>query len=131
MTAASATATFSTPTANPADLFGQFTAKAFEGLGLWAEANQKVLQNLVDLSTATAIEGVKVYAELQASAVQAVKGGQDVLLGAKGCLNAAQKDPFGMLERTAETVTRSAERLQVSAEHASNRLKTLYTSAQA
>ena len=159
MTAATAATAFSNPTSTPTEIFGQFTAKTLEGFGLWAEANQKVLQNLVDLSTAAATEGVKVYADLQASAVQAVKSGQEFLLGPKGRLKDAQKDPFGvyqknvlesfdgaqkafkLLEASAETVTKSAERLQVSAEHASqdiqqtfatlsNKLKTLYTPAQ-
>lgn len=148
-----------TATATPTDIFGQFTAKTIEGFGLWTEANQTVLQRLVDLSTAAATEGMKVYAELQSSAVQAAKSGQEFLLGPKGRLNDVQKDPFGtyqkgviesvdgaqkafkLLEASADTVTKSAERLQVSAEHASqdiqatfatlgNRLKALYTPAQ-
>lgn len=142
-----------------ADLFDQFTTKAIEGVGLWAEANQKVLQRLVDFSTSAAAESVRVYAEIQSSAVQAFKGGQEFLLGQNGRLKDFQKDPFGtyqkgvleglggaqqtfkLVEAGAESVTKSAERLQASAEHASkdiqatfaalgSRLKTLYTPAE-
>ena len=148
-----------TSTSTPTEIFELYTAKTIEGFGLWAEANNKVLQHLVDLSTAAAAESVKVYAELQSSAVQAVKGGQEFMLGPNGRLKDVQKDPFGtyqksvlesfdgaqkafkLLEASAETVTKSAERLQESAEHASkdiqttfavlgNRLKALYTPAQ-
>ena len=143
----------------PTDVFEQFTVKTLEGFDLWAEANQKVLQHLVDLSTTTATESVRVYADLQSSAVQAVKSGQEFLLGPNGRLKDVQKDPFGtyqksviegfdgaqkafkLLEASTDTVTKSAERLQESAEHAcrdiqttlatlGNRLKALYTPAQ-
>jgi hypothetical protein len=158
MTKSTSTTEPNAPGTEPFDVFEQFTAKTIEGFGLWAEANQKVLQNLVDLSTTTASEGVKVYAELQTSAVQAVKGGQEFLLRPNRRLKDVQKDPFGsyqknvlesfdgaqkafkLIEASAETVTKSAERLQESAELASrdiqatfatlgNRLKALYTPA--
>ena len=142
-----------------AGVFDPFTTKAIEGVGLWAEANQKVLQRLVDFSTSTATEGARVYGEIQSSAVQLFKGGQEFLLGQNGLLKDFQKDPVGtyqkgvleglgaaqqaftLLEAGAESVTKSAERLQASAEHASkeiqatfaalgSRLKALYAPAE-
>ena len=138
------------------EMFGQFTGKAVEALTLWADANQKVLRELVDVSASTAKEGVRLYAELQSSAVEAVKGGQDFLLGRQAQWQEIQKDPaawfqkslldgmeeaqkaFKLLEGNAQAITQSAERLQASAEQASkeiqqtfagvgSRLKTLYT----
>src|ERR1700720_2059132 len=50
------------------DLFQQFTGRAVEAFSLWADANQKVLRDLVDLSATTAKEGVRLYAEIQSSA---------------------------------------------------------------
>lgn len=138
------------------EMFGQFTGKAVEALTLWADANQKVLRELVDVSASTAKEGVRLYAELQSSAVEAVKGGQDFLLSRQAQWQEIQKDPaawfqkslldgmeeaqkaFKLLEGNAQAITQSAERLQASAEQASkeiqqtfagvgSRLKTLYT----
>jgi len=138
------------------EMFGQFTGKAVEALTLWADANQKIVRELVDLSASTAKEGVRLYAELQSSAVEAVKDGQDFLLGRQAEWQDLQKDPAGwyqknlvegiegvqkafkLLEGNAQAVTQSAERLQASAEQASkeiqqtfagvgSRLKTLYT----
>jgi head-tail adaptor len=138
------------------EMFGQFTGKAVEALTLWADANQKVLRELVDVSASTAKEGVRLYAELQSSTVEAVKGGQDFLLGRQAQWQEIQKDPaawfqkslldgmeeaqkaFKLLEGNAQAITQSAERLQASSEQASkeiqqtfagvgSRLKTLYT----
>ena len=136
-----------------AEVFEQFTNRAVEGASLWADANQKVLRQLVDLSTATATESAKVFADLQSSALVAAKTGQEFVLAQQGRL---QKDPFityqkgvldgvegaqtafKLIEASAETVTKSAERLQESAEKAgrdiqgtfatlATKLKTLYT----
>ena len=138
------------------EMFGQFTGKGVEALTLWADANQKILRELVDLSVSTAKEGVRLYAELQSSAVEAVKGGQDYLLRRQAAWQEIPKDPVGwyqknlldgmeeaqkafkLLEGNAQVVTQSAERLQASAEQAGkeiqqtfasvgSRLKTLYT----
>ena len=116
------------------DLFQQFTGRAVEAFSLWADANQKVLRDLVDLSAATAKEGVRLYAEIQSSAVEAVKEGQSYLLRCQGELQDAPRDPLGfyqkgvlesvestqrtfrLLEGTAQAMTRSAERLQSTAE---------------
>ena len=144
-------------TAKKADeLFGQFTGKAAEALSLWADANQKIVRELVDLSASTAKEGVRLCAELQSSAVEAVKDGQGFLLRRQAEWQGLQKDPvawyqksllegieeaqkaFKLLEDNAQAITQSAERLQASAEQASteiqqtfasvgSRLKTLYS----
>jgi head-tail adaptor len=138
------------------EMFGQYTGKAVEALSLWADANQKVLRELVDLSASTAKEGVRLYAELQSAAVEAVKGGQDLALRWQSELGEFQKDPvawyqknllegletaqqaFKLVEGNAQAITQSAERLQASAEQAGkeiqqtfaslgNKIKTLYT----
>ena len=112
------------------DLFQQFTGPAVEAFSLWADANQTVLRDLVDLSATTAKEGVRLYAEIQSSAVEAVKEGQSYLLRRQGGLQDAPRDPqkgvlesvestqrtFRLLEGTAQAMTRSAERLQSTAE---------------
>lgn len=57
------------------ELMPQFTGRAVEAFSLWADANQTILRELVDLSASTAKEGVRLYAEVQSSAVEAVKEG--------------------------------------------------------
>jgi hypothetical protein len=145
-----------TTATQPQELFGQLTGKAVEALTLWADTNQKILRELVDLSASTAKEGVRLYAELQSSAVEAVKVGQDFALRRQTGWQDAQKDPlawyqksllegiegaqktFKLIEGNAQAITQSAERLQASAEQAGKeiqqafaglggKVKTLYT----
>ena len=137
------------------DLFAQMTGTAVEMFTLYADMNQTVLRELVDLSASAAKEGVRLYAELQSSAVEAVKDGQAYALRRQTDLQDPPTDPLafcqrGMLDSTegaqrafklfednAQAVTRSAERLQVSADqagkeiqatlaHLSDRVKSLY-----
>ena len=116
------------------EIVSQFTGRAVEAFSLWADANQKILRDLVDLSAATAKEGVRLYAEIQSSAVEAVKEGQSYVLRRQSGLQDAPRDPvtfyqqgllesvegtqhgFRLFESTAQAMTRSAERLQVKAE---------------
>jgi len=140
------------------DFFSQMTAQSVEVFASWADANQKVLRELVDLSASTAKEGVRLYAEIQSSAVEAVKDGQALMLRRQTDLRDAPKDPvscyqthvlesvegaqktFKLFEANAQAMTRSAERLQVTAEQAAKeiqatlaqlagRVKSLYSSA--
>jgi len=64
--------------------YGQFTGKAVEAFGMWAEANQKIMRDLAEFSAGTAQEGVRLYAELQSAAVEAVKEGQSYWLRRQG-----------------------------------------------
>ena len=121
--------------------FGQFAGKAVEGVALWADANQKILQGLTDFSATAAKEGMKLFAELQASAVEAVKEGQGFWLRRQGELDAWPKDPFALyqksllegteqtqkvfkiLEGNAQAVARSAERIQATAEQTAKEIQ--------
>ena len=125
-----------TTTAETSEVLGQMTGAAVEMFTLVADANQKILRELVDFSAAAAREGVRLYAELQSSAVEALKDGQTFLLrrqielqgtpepalayqrGVQESVDGAQR-VFRLVESNAQAVTRSAERLQVSAEQAS------------
>jgi hypothetical protein len=118
----------------PSEIVSQITGRAVEAFSVWAYANQKILRELVDLSAATAKEGVRLYAEIQSSAVEAVKEGQSYVLRRQSELQDAPRDPatfyqkgllesvegtqhgFRLFESTAQAVTRSAERLQAKAE---------------
>jgi len=100
------------------ELMSQFTGRAVEAFSLWADANQTILRELVDLSASTAKEGVRLYAEIQSSAVEAVKEGQSYLLRRQGSLESVEstQQTFKRFEDTAAAMTRSAERLQATAE---------------
>ena len=131
---------------NPSqELFKQLTGRAVEALSLWADANQRILRELVELSATTAKEGVRLYAEIQSSAVEAVKEGQAYLLRRQSELSEAPRDPmtfcqkglvesvegtqYGvrLFENTAQAVTRSAERLQVKTEQAAGEIQATVT----
>ncbi|HUO63455.1 MAG TPA: hypothetical protein VMT97_07120 [Terriglobales bacterium] len=123
-----------TTTMQGSEMFSQMTGRAVEAFSMLAEANQKIMRDLVDLSASTAKEGVRLYAELSSSAVEALKESQSYLLRRQGELQEAPRDPFTvyqkgvlesvegaqkafkMFESNAQAMTRSAERLQVTAE---------------
>jgi hypothetical protein len=133
-----------TTTYQSSELFAQMSGNAVEALSLSADANQKVLRELVDLSASTAKEGVRLYAELQSSAVEAVKDGQSCLLRRQSDVQDAPKDPaafyqkhlmesaenaqkaFKLVEGNAQAITRSAERLQVTAEQAGKEIQAAF-----
>lgn len=110
------------------ELMSQFTGRAVEAFSLWADANQKILRELVDLSASTAKEGVRLYAEIQSSAVEAVKEGQSYLLGRRGTLESAEstQKTFKRFEETAAAMTRSAERLQATAEQTGTEIQATF-----
>ncbi|MBI2491203.1 MAG: hypothetical protein HYV94_03745 [Candidatus Rokubacteria bacterium] len=127
------------------ELFGQLTGKAVETMTVWADANQRVLREVVELGAATAKEGVRLYAELQQSAIEAMRDSQAAALrwptawqnGAKDPVELYQKalvdsvdgaqKAFKLLEGQAQAFTRSAERLQTSAEQAGKGIQETYT----
>ncbi len=127
------------------ELMAELTGRTVEAFSLWADANQKVLRELVDLSAGTAREGARLYAEIQSSALEAVKEGQAYLLRRQDAMQDAPRDLLGayrtgalesaesaqktfqLLEGTAQAMTRSAERLQVTAEHAGQEIQATVT----
>jgi hypothetical protein len=125
------------------DGFAQMTNAAVEMFTLYADANQKVLRELVDLSATAAKEGVRLYAELQSSAVEALRDGQVFLLRRqrelqdgspetayqRGMLESAEgaQRAIRLFEDGAQALTRSAERLQVSAEQAGQEIQATFS----
>ena len=121
---------------NASEIFGQVSGKTVEAMTVWAEANQRVVRELVDLSVGAAKESVRLYAELQQGAIEAVRDTQATALKWQGTWQDGPKDPmewyqkalvetvdgaqkfFRLLEGNAQAMTRSAERLQASAEQA-------------
>jgi len=118
------------------ELLGQLTGKAVETMTVWVDANQRVLRDLVEFSTATAKEGVRLYAELQQGTIEVLRDSQAAAGRCQGSWSEGAKDPvqayqkalidtvdsvekaFKLLEGHAQALTRSAERVQASAEQA-------------
>ena len=129
--------------------------KALEAFAVVSEMNHRVLQGLVGLSAATANEGLRTYTELHSAAVETVRTAQPASM-APDAADAMRQNPFAwyqkslltlvegtqkayrLLEANAPVVTRSAERLQASADKTGqeiqealnasvNRLKEVYS----
>jgi hypothetical protein len=116
------------------EMFTQGAAKAVETLTLWADANQRVLHELAELSAATAKEGVRLFGELQQTGIETLRDAQASALRWQATWHEAPRDPlawcqraltdgvehtqqwFRILEGNAQAVTRTAERLQSTAE---------------
>ena len=118
------------------EVFNQATDKTLEAVTLWADANQRVLRELVEFSAGTAKESVRLYADLQQSAVEALRDGQAAALRWQAGVQQNSSDPvqwyqktlaesvdgaqkvFRLIDGNAQVVTRAAERMQASAEQA-------------
>lgn len=129
------------------ELFGQFTGKAVETMTAWADANQRVLRELVEFSTTSAKEGVRLFAELQQGAIETLRSSQAAAERWQGAWSEGQPDPvhvcqkalmtgvdgvekaFKLLEGQAQAIGGLAERLQTSAEHAGKGIQETYTAA--
>ena len=116
------------------ETFGQFAGKTFETLSLWADASHGVLRELVNLSTAATKETTRLYAELQSSAVDAVRENQAYWFKRQSEMQELPKDPiawyqkglmesiegtqkaFRFIEGSAQAVTKSAEQVQATVE---------------
>jgi len=128
------------------EILGQVSGKTVETMTVWAEANQRLLQEMVDLSVGAAKEGMRLFAELQQGAIEAVRDGQATAMKWQASWQDAPKDPmqwyqktlvetvdgaqkfFRLLEGNAQAMTRSAERLQASAERAGKSLQETFES---
>jgi hypothetical protein len=117
------------------EFFATMQGKALEAFSVVADMNHRVLQGLVGLSAATAKEGLRTFAELQTATMESAMVDQAPHFGASsetievlrqnpfvwyqkgllGVLEGTQKT-YRLLEANSQVVTRSAERLQASAD---------------
>jgi hypothetical protein len=133
-------------TAKPQEMFNTATTKALDTMTMWAEANQRVLRELVELSAGAAKETIRLYGELQQNALDAMREGQSAGARYQGGWPEGPKDPvqwyqkavadsvertqkaFRAMETNAQAVSRSAERLQASAEQAGKNIQETFNS---
>ena len=129
------------------EMFTQGSGKVVETMTVWADANQRVLRELAELSAATAKESVRLYAELQQSGIEAVRDAQATALGWQTSWQDAPRDPlawyqraltdgvenaqkwFRILEGNAQAVTRTAERLSTTAEQTGKGIQESFSEA--
>jgi head-tail adaptor len=118
------------------ETFDRMAGKTVDAMTLWAEANQRVLREMVELGAGTVKEGVRLYAELQRTTIEAVREGQASALRWQNGWREFPTDPaalyrgaiaegmtgtqqmFRLAEEGALAVSRSAERMQAAAEAA-------------
>ena len=118
------------------EMFTQSSGRVVEAMTVWSEANQRVARELAELSATAAKEGVRLYAELQQAGIEAVREAQATAMRWQSGWQDNSRDPlawyqralsegmentqkwFRMLESSAQSVTRSAERLQTGTEQA-------------
>ena len=129
------------------EMFTQGSGKVVETMTVWADANQRVLRELAELSAATAKEGVRLYAELQQTGIEAVRDAQASAMGWQTSWQDAPRDPlawyqraltdsvenaqkwFRILEGNAQAVTRTAERLSTTAEQTGKGIQESFSEA--
>ena len=129
------------------EMLTQSSGKMIETMTVWADANQRILRELAELSAATAKEGVRLYAELQQTGIEAVRDAQATALGWQSSWPDAPRDPlawyqraltdgvdnaqkwFRILEGNAQAVTRSAERLSTTAEQTGKGIQESFSEA--
>ena len=92
------------------EMWSQFTGKTLETMTVWADANQRVMQECVEFASGAAKDSLRLYGELQTKALDGVKA---LAEGAGG-----PQAAFRTAEDNLQTFTRAAERLQASAEQA-------------
>jgi len=129
------------------EFLGVVSGKGVEMLGVWAEANQRMLGELIDLSVGAGKESVRLYAELQQGAVEAARDAHATALKWQaGCQDGA-RDPmewaqkafvqavdsaqkfFRLMEGNAQAVARTAERLHASAEQTGKGIQETFETA--
>ena len=124
------------------EMFTMGSSQAVEALSLWADANQRLLRELAELSAVTAKEGVRLFGELQQSGLDALRSAQATTLRWQSIWQESPRDPlawyhravadgveqtqkwFRMFEGNAQAVTRTAERLQTTAEQTGKGIQT-------
>jgi hypothetical protein len=103
------------------EMWSQFTGRTLETMAVWAEANQRMLKEWVEFTSGATKEGVRLYGELQ---IKALDGLKTLAEGSYG-----PQAAFRLSEENVQTLTRTAERLQATAEQAGKGIQATLTDA--
>jgi hypothetical protein len=132
------------PAAVFTDTFAKMQANALDAVSAFAEINQRVFGEIIDLSSTAAKEGLRTYAELQSAVLEAARS-TAVPIEQGELLEELRQDPFAwyrrglmsvvdgtqrmvkLFEGNSQIVTRSAERFQASAERTGKEIQEAVT----
>ncbi len=116
-------------------------SKALDAVAALAEANQRLVGELIEFSSSAAREGLRAYADLQAAAVDAVRTAPVTTIDQSEAIEELGRDPFvwyrrglqavadgtqraaKLLEVNAQIVARNAEQLQASFERSGKEIR--------
>jgi hypothetical protein len=136
-----------TQTTSEHEAMTQAAGKTLEAMNLWAETNQRILRELVELGTGTAKESIRMYADMQRGALEAMRESQAAALRWQSGWKELASDPaafyrklmtetvssaqqaFRVAEENAVAMTRAAERLQAATESAGKGIQDSCSSA--
>lgn len=128
------------------ELVTEMQAKTLDAVSALTQANQRVMQELVELSTTAVKESMRTYAEIQSAALDAAREIPAVPGTRPDATAEFRQDPFAwyqksllgavdgtqrtlrLLEANAQILTRSAERLQASAQRTGKEIQEALTS---
>lgn len=103
------------------EVWTQFMGKNLEMLTVWVEANRRMLMEWFDFTSGATQEGMRLYGELQVKALEGMKALAEGAYGPKTACHLA--------EENVQTLTRTAERLQATAEQAGKGIQATLTDA--
>lgn len=128
-------------------IYNRLAGKTLDTLGVWTEANQRVLGQIVDFGAGVAREGVRLSGDLARIGLATLRDGQAACLGWQRISADASGDPaawyqkavaecvggtekvFRLAEEQAQALTRAAERVQAGAEQAGKDIQETYAGA--
>ena len=119
---------------------GEMGARALEAVSAFAEANQRVLGQLIELSSTAAAERLRTVGELQSAAVEAARAALPTMTP-RETLDELREDPLAwyrkglgaavdgtqrlikLLDSNAQIVSRSAQRFQSTADRSGKEIQ--------
>jgi soluble cytochrome b562 len=128
-------------TTNDCQFQSIFPGKVMEALSAFAQANERVVSELIDLSSTAARDGLRTISELQAAAIESMRAVPTPVMPRPETLEELRRDPFAwyrkgfqvladstqraakLAEANAQIVTRNVERMQASADHAAKEIE--------
>ena len=120
--------------------FGDMGTRALEAVSAFAEANQRVLGQLIELSSTAAAERLRTVGELQSAAVEAARAALPTMTP-REALDELREDPLAwyrkglgaavdgtqrlirLLDTNAQIVSRSAQRFQSTADRSGKEIQ--------
>jgi methyl-accepting chemotaxis protein len=132
---------------NAGRAMGEMASVGAETAAVWADASERAMRELLELSAGTAKETAKLYNEMQQSMIDAIRDMQSMAFRWNAMWPEMFRDPFRWYQRTmmdsvdyaqrnfkliggtAEALTESVERLQHTAEEAGKGIQETFTSA--